>query len=1292
MFDASRFNAIQVGLASPEKIHEWSHGEVTKPETINYRSQKPEDDGLFCEKIFGPSKDYECKCGKYKRHRYDGVVCEKCGVEVTTKSVRRERMGHIELACPVAHIWYFKGTPSRIALVLDIPPKDLEEVIIYTSHICINPGTSHFLTKREVLDERVARQRFVSVFQEIADNLEAERGEDDVEVIYAREEAKKLEDPKNVFDFATCAEFITKYTGAEFGMGAEAILKLLREIDIEKEFNDIQEELAKLQGSKNQKRQKLIKRLDVIDAFRESNNKPEWMILTCVPVIPPELRPMLPLDGGRFACSDLNELYRRVVYRNNRLKRTLSQIAPDAMIINEKRLVQEAVDSLIDNGRRAKAVSGPGQRPYKSLSNILKGKQGRFRQNLLGKRVDYSGRSVIAVGPDLKMYQCGIPREMAIQLFKPFIASRLLAEKQCLGHRQAEAMIAKYDERIWPILDDIIKDHPVLLNRAPTLHRLGIQAFEPKLVDGRAIRLHPLVCPAFNADFDGDQMAVHVPLSPEAIEEARTLMLGSKNILGPKDGKPICIPSQDMVLGNYYLTTEESVQDFLDKAQEAEEYKNFEKADRYRVYAASEGKVFNSIDDVMLAYDTKQLHLHNRIAIRASSIGNLTFTEEQNKGLLITTPGKIIFNKIFSKELPFLCTPEKDSTKNIANFLKTPDRFFVPFGTNIPEYIKDMKLNAPFKKKDLALIINETFKRFGTEETSTMLDNLKDQGFYYATLSGITVSVDDIVLLKDKEKIYEEAENKIAQLRTYYELGALTESERHKSVIDIWNKVKDNIQNKLVSLFEADIHNPIYMMKDSGARGNDSNFLQLAGMRGLMSKPGGDTIEVPIKSSFREGLTVAEFFISTHGTRKGGADTALKTSSSGYLTRRLVDVAQDVVVREDDCGTDHGTVVSAIIEYPRNPAEQPTKIESFIDRLIGRNALRDVVDPTTGEVIVPANVLITEADAKRIEEAGIKQVEIRSLFGCQTHGGVCRKCYGKNLATGKEVEVGEAVGVMAAQSIGEPGTQLTMRTFHTGGVAGNSDITQGLPRVEELLEARNPKGQCTISPIAGEVIDIKDEKEGKKEITISNDVETKTIVLPYGSIIRVQLNEHVNNGDKLTEGTISPKELLEVCDVETVQNYILKEVQKVYRPVQGIEISDKHIEVMVRQMFTKLLVTDGGDTNLIPGTKVGIDRFTKANEIALIEGKRPAVAHPLILGITKAALETDSFLSAVSFQETTKILTDAACKGRIDYLHGLKENVIIGKLIPAGTGLKARLEQEQQEEIEQEVEEAVIAE
>ena len=1277
MFDASSLNAIQVRLASPEKILEWSHGEVTRPETINYRSQKPEDDGLFCEKIFGPTKDYECKCGKYKRHRYDGVICEKCGVEVTTKSVRRERMGHIDLACPVAHIWYFKGTPSRIASVLAIPPKDLEEVIIYTSHICINAGTSKFLNVRDVLDERTARNRFISIFQEIAENLTNERGEDDPEVIYALEQAKELENPQTVFDFASCEEFINKHTGAEFGMGAEAILKLLREIDIEKEFNDIQEELASLKGSKNQKRQQLIKRLDVIDAFRESGNKPEWMILTRVPVISPELRPMLPLDGGRFACSDLNELYRRVVYRNNRLKRTLSQIAPDAMIINEKRLVQEAVDSLIDNGRRSKPVSGPGNRPYKSLSNILKGKQGRFRQNLLGKRVDYSGRSVIAVGPDLKMYQCGIPREMAVQLFKPFIASQLLKDKVVLGHRQAEGLIAKYDERIWPILDEIIKDHPVLLNRAPTLHRLGIQAFEPKLVDGRAIRLHPLVCPSFNADFDGDQMAVHVPLSHEAIEEARTLMIASRNILGPKDGKPVCIPSQEMVLGNYYLTTEEDVNDFLNKAKEAHEYENFEKEERYKIYAESEGKVFGSIDDIMLAYETKQIHLHNRIAIRASAVGNKTFTEEQNKQLLITTPGKIIFNSIFPNDLPYLCDPTKDESKNIINFVKTPDYVFVPFGTNVKEYIKSLKLNVPFKKKDLGLVIDEVFRRFGTDRTSEMLDDLKDQGFHYATISGLTVSLDDIVVLKDKEKIYETAESKIAQLREFYELGMITDAERHKQVIDIWNNVKEDIQKRLVSLFESDIHNPIYMMKDSGARGNDSNFLQLAGMRGLMSKPGGDTIEVPIKSSFREGLTVAEFFISTHGTRKGGADTALKTSSSGYLTRRLVDVAQDVVVRDEDCHTDHGTVVRAITEKPRNAAEKPMLIEAFIDRLIGRNALRDVINPKTGEVIVEANKLISEPIAKEIVAAGITEVEIRTLFGCQAHGGVCKKCYGKNLATGAEVQIGDVVGVMAAQSIGEPGTQLTMRTFHTGGVAGNSDITQGLPRVEELFEARNPKGQCTIAPIAGEIIEISEEKEGKKEIIISNDIETKSVTLPYGSIVCVAKGDHIMNGDKLTEGTISPKELLEVCDVETVQNYILKEVQKVYRPVQGIEISDKHIEVIVRQMFTKLLVTDGGDTTLIPGTKVGIEKFTKANEIVLIEGKRPAVAHPLILGITKAALETDSFLSAASFQETTRILTDAACRGRTDYLHGLKENVIVGKLIPAGTGLREKMEDEE---------------
>ena len=1339
MFDINHFSAIQVGLASPEKIRSWSYGEVTKPETINYRSQKPERDGLFCEKIFGPSKDYECYCGKYKKIRFSGIVCEKCGVEVTTKSVRRERMGHIELATPVAHIWYLKGIPSRMAQVLEVPPKELEEVIYFISHICLNPGNTTLLQKGEVFDEQKARPRFVSIVRDIQATLDPESDE----YKNATWLVEKMENTKEAFDFYTYSNFISRYTGAEFGVGAEAVQRLLKEVDVQAEFEKVQNELRDTQGQKNQKRQKLIKRLEVLDSFRQSDNRPEWMILDVLPVIPPDLRPMLALDGGRFATSDLNDLYRRVITRNIRLKKLLEIHAPSVILMNEKRMLQEAVDALIDNGRRAKPVSGASGRTLKSLSHTLKGKQGRFRQNLLGKRVDYSGRSVIAVGPSLKMYQCGIPREMAVQLFKPFIASEMIKQGIATGHKFADRLIERYDERVWDIVEKVIVDHPVLLNRAPTLHRLGIQAFEPVLVEGRAIRLHPLVTPAFNADFDGDQMAVHVPLSKEAIAEARQLMLGAGNILGPKDGKPIVTPSQDMVLGNYYLTLEENQEDFWEKEYtarfglkpieqikatdedlkganivslksfsfdtEANVYKykalatffpmedgkeesikvekegtidpatalldekmiNLEKADRYFLFANSEGKVFSTVEDVMLAYQTKQLHIHNRIAVRAASLNNSTFTEEQNKCFFMTTPGKIIFNRIFPEGFPFLACSEG------ANFVATPDRFFIKPGVNIKEYIASQKVNAPHKKKDLGKVINEIFSRFGTLETSIMLDKMKDQGFQYATIAGITVSIDDIAIVRGKEKLYEEAERKVEKYKELFVRGLLTDDERHKHVIKIWEDAKAEIAKILDVQLKSDVKNPIYMMADSGARGSASHFLQLAGMRGLMNKPSGDVIELPIKSCFREGLKVSEFFISTHGTRKGGADTALKTAESGYLTRRLVDVAQDVIVREDDCGTDHGTVVYKIVD-----TSDGSTIEPFFDRLVGRYPMHDVVNPTTGEVIVDKDTMIDEETAAAIENAGITEVEIRTLFGCQTHDGVCAKCYGRNLATGLPVVKGEAVGVMAAQSIGEPGTQLTMRTFHTGGVAGGSDITQGLPRVQELFESRNPKGEAVISDITG-TVSINDDDIDRPIVTVSNELESMEYPIPYGAKLRVKEGDKVRNGQKITEGAINPKRLLEVSDVETVEKYILKEVQKVYRPKQGIEISDKHIEVMVRQMFKKVLIIEGGDTELLPGRKVDIFQFTKENEKALLNGKRPAVARPIVLGITKASLETESFLSAASFQETTRVLTDAATKGKIDYLHGLKENVIIGKLIPAGTGLNPIItEDELDEEVE----------
>ncbi len=1268
MFDVNRLAAIQVGLASPEKIREWSYGEVKKPETINYRSQKPEKGGLYCEKIFGPAKDYECNCGKYKKIRFQGVICEKCGVEVTTKAVRRERMGHIELSSPCAHIWYLKGIPSRMGLVLDILPKQLEEVIYFVSHICLNPGTSSCLHYREVLDERSARIVFVSTIREIKEQLIKDGLENNYDYARADELIAKLENPQEPFSFSVCASYISKYTGAEFGIGAEAVKRLLAEVNLDEEFAKIQAELKETQGQKNQKRLKLIKRLEAIEAFRNSNNKPEWMILDVLPVIPPDLRPMLQLDGGRFATSDLNDLYRRVITRNTRLKKLIDMNAPDVILMNEKRMLQEAVDALIDNGRRSKAVVGAGGRALKSLSSTLKGKQGRFRQNLLGKRVDYSGRSVIAVGPDLKMYECGIPREMAIQLFRPFIASIMIKNGNANSHKQANKMIDRYDPIVWDIVEKVIKEHPVLLNRAPTLHRLGIQAFRPKLVEGRAIRLHPLVCTAFNADFDGDQMAVHVPLSYEAQKEAYDLMLASHNILGPKDGKPIVTPSQDMILGNYYLTLESSKEDFLKKADACREHGDLEEAERYELYAASEGKVFKSVDEVLMAYETKQIHLHNRIAIKGESMKKLGFDYEMNNSYLITTVGKIIFNQIFPQDFPYL---NDNSKENLSADQKS---FFVPKGTNIKEYIANLPLKKPFVKKNVGNIINEIFNRYQAETTSKVLDNLKDQGFKFATVSGLTVSLFDIAVIEGKQELLQNGDKQVEHIQHLFDKGLLTDAERHKQVVDVWTKVREEVETILKKQFEDNPRNPIFMMSDSGARGSLSNFVQLAGMRGLMANPSGETIELPIKSCFREGLTVSEFFIATHGARKGGADTALKTADSGYLTRRLVDVSHDVIVREEDCGTDHGFVVSEIRDSKNDSA-----IVSLYDRLVGRYTVHDVTNPETGEVIVKGNTLMDEEMAKAIVDAGIKKVEIRSLFGCETKDGVCKHCYGRNLATGREVEVGEAVGIMAAQSIGEPGTQLTMRTFHTGGVAG-SDITQGLPRVQELFEARNPKGEAIISEISGVVTSIKTEA-GRSTVVVKNDLEEKTYLTNYNARLRVKEGDKVTNGQKITEGAINPKTLLEVSDVTQVQKYIVKEVQKVYR-LQGIDISDKHIEVIVRQMLRKMLIVEGGDTDMLPGTRVDLVEFTQKNEKAILSGKHPAVGRPIVLGITKAALNTDSFLSSASFQETTKVLTDAAIKGKIDYLHGLKENVMIGKLIPAGTGLRADEDEDNDEDTE----------
>ncbi len=1266
MFDVKKLTAIQVGLASPEKIRAWSHGEVLKPETINYRSQKPEPEGLYCEKIFGPSKDYECHCGKYKKIRFAGVVCEHCGVEVTTKDVRRERMGHIELASPCTHIWYLKGIPSRIGLLLDVSPKHLEEVVYYAAHICLNPGKSGVLSYREFINERNGREIFIPALREVQEHGEewglVEGSEDWNRCVQLIE---RLENHAEVFDFQSVANFLKKFAGAEFSEGASAIKRLLQEVDLDKEAEEIN---RKMKETSALSRQKLTKRLEVIEAFRNPKNKPEWMVLDVIPVIPPDLRPMLQLDGGRFATSDLNDLYRRVISRNNRLKKLIDMNSPQVILMNEKRMLQEAVDALIDNGRRNKPVQGPGGRPLKSLSSALKGKQGRFRQNLLGKRVDYSGRSVIAVGPFLKMYQCGLPREMAIQLLRPFIACELLKRGIANAHRQADKIIDRYEDIVFDIVEEIVSKHPVLLNRAPTLHRLGIQAFQPILVDGRAIRLHPLVCTGFNADFDGDQMAVHVPLSKAAQEEALDLMLASNNILGPKDGKPIVTPSQDMVIGNYYLTSENTKEEFLAKAKELKAMGDDEEAERYELYAASEGKVFRSVDDVLLAYQTKQVHLHNRIAILGSALLKSDFTEEENKSYVLTSVGKVIFNLIFPADFPYL---NEVSGASLSGDKAALSKHIVKRGTNIPEEIAKRAVLKPFGKKDLGKIINEIFQRYdrkGNPKTSAVLDKIKDQGFHYSTVAGLSIALSDIHMVKGKEEILKDGDEKVAELTEMYQMGLLTNDERHKQVVSVWENVKNEVQGKLTEQFNKDRTNAIFMMSDSGARGNISNILQLAGMRGLMGSTSGGTIELPVKRCFREGMTVSEFFIATHGARKGGADTALKTADSGYLTRRLVDVSQDVIVREDDCGTDHGFVVKEIRDSARN-----TVIVKLEDRLVGRFALNDIVNPNTGEVIVKGNTMIDEAQAKEVVDAGIKEVEIRSLFGCETKDGVCVHCYGRNLATGRKVEIGEAVGIMAAQSIGEPGTQLTMRTFHTGGVAG-SDITQGLPRVQELFEARTPKGEALISEITGKVVKIK-EDGGCYLVTVRNDLEEKQYKTNFGARLRVKEGDTVINGGKITEGAISPKQLLENSDVTAVENYILKEVQKVYS-AQSIGISDKHIEVIVRQMLRKVFVIDAGDTDMLSGTRVNINTFTAKNAKVLAEGKRPAVFSPLILGITKAALETDSFLSAASFQETTRVLTDAAIKCKCDSLHGLKENVITGHLIPAGRGLLNSVEEE----------------
>ena len=1182
MLDANRFEGIKISIASPEQIREWSYGEVKKPETINYRTLKPERDGLFCEKIFGPTKDYECACGKYKRLRYKDIVCDRCGVEVTKSKVRRERMGHIELATPVSHIWFFKGVPSRMGLVLDMSPRDLEEVLYFVSYVVINPGAAP-LEKKQTLSDKEYRAYY--------------------------------EKYGNTF---------------EVGMGAEAILKLLKEIDVKAEIAKIEEEL---EGASEQKRTRLLKRLDILDSFDKSGNKPEWMILTALPVIPPELRPMIQLDGGRFATSDLNDLYRRVINRNNRLKKLLELNAPSIIVQNEKRMLQEAVDALFDNGRRGRNVTGPSNRPLKSISSMLKGKQGRFRQNLLGKRVDYSGRSVIAVGPELKMYQCGIPKEMALELFKPHVIHGLVERDIVHNIKSAKKMIENQDERVWDVVEDVIKEHPVMLNRAPTLHRLGIQAFEPKLISGKAIRLHPLVCAAFNADFDGDQMAVHVPLSEAAQAEARLLMLSSNNILDPKDGKPIVTPSQDMVLGNYYITTEKPG----DKG---------------------EGRVFKNANEAIEAYERREVTLHARIALPAKSLKYNTFTDEQKEMYLVTTVGKLLFNEILPDGFQYINEPTK---ANYEGF--TPMTHFLKRGSNIPEEIKKKEINKPFAKGDLKKIIAQVFKRYKTTETSIYLDKLKNLGFKYSTLSGISISIADVVKSEHKNEIIDKSQKVVDTINKQYRRGLITDRERYEKVCEVWNNTTSEVEKELKQKVQTLTDNPIMMMVNSGARGSIGQYNQMAGMRGLLAKPNGDAVEIPVTSSFVDGLSVSEYFISTHGTRKGNADTALKTADSGYLTRRLVDVVQDVIVREEDCGTIQGVVVKAFVDE-----SDGTVIESLHERITGRYTNKKVVDPETKQLIIDKNELITEPIADKIDKAGITEVEIRTALTCKTENGVCKHCYGINLATGNIAEIGEAVGIMAAQSIGEPGTQLTMRTFHNGGVASGADITQGLPRVQELFEARNPKAKSTIAEIDGKITKI-DEVNGKYKIAITNDVETREHTTNYGVKLCVELGQSVKAGDKLNVGSINPKELLAVTDPITAQNYILSEVQKVYKS-QGVDVSDKHVEILARRMIARIKIVDGGETELVDGKLVSMHEFTRINKEAIINGKKPATGRPIMLGITKASLETDSFLSAASFQETTRILTDAAIKGKVDNLTGLKENVIIGKLIPAGTGSK----------------------
>ncbi len=1150
MFELNFFDSIRIGLASPEKIREWSRGEVKKPETINYRTLKPEKEGLFCEKIFGPQKDWECHCGKYKRVRYKGIVCDRCGVEVTRSKVRRERMGHIELAAPVSHIWYFKGIPSRMGLLLDMSPRSLEKVLYFASYIVIDPGATG-LSEKQLLSEKEFRE--------------------------------------------AVEKFGNKF---RYGMGAEAIKELLRKIELDKLSAELK---IQLKESTGQKKIRAVRRLEVVEAFRKSGNRPEWMVLDVIPVIPPELRPMVQLDGGRFATSDLNDLYRRVINRNNRLKRLLDLGAPDIIVRNEKRMLQEAVDALIDNGRRGRPVTGPGNRPLKSLSDMLKGKQGRFRQNLLGKRVDYSGRSVIVVGPELKMYQCGLPKEMALELFKPFVMKKLVNENYAHNIKSAKRMVERIRPEVWDVLEEVIKEHPVLLNRAPTLHRLGIQAFEPVLVEGRALKIHPLVCTAYNADFDGDQMAVHVPLSAEAQAEARLLMLSTNNILKPTDGKPVVSPTQDLVLGLYYLTA-------------------------HVERGLGEGKAFRDYNEMLMAYETGKVDLHVKVRVR------MTDETDGTTSMVESTVGRFIFNNAIPQKLGFV------------------DR-------SIPENKTKLEIDELVDKKTVGKIIDRCYRMYGNTETAVVLDRMKELGFKYSTRGAITISVSDMHIPGEKANLLSKADEEVDIIEKQYRRGLISNDERYQKVIETWTKVTEDVTDALMK--NLDPMNSIFMMAHSGARGSKNQIRQLAGMRGLMANPSGRIIELPIRANFREGLTVLEFFISTHGARKGLADTALRTADSGYLTRRLVDVSQDVIVREEDCSTNQTLEVSSV-------RDGKDVIEDLSDRIWGRYTLHEVVDPNTNEVIIPADTLIDDYYVQKVLKAGIKKVPIRSVLTCRSRHGVCTKCYGVNLASGDPVNVGEAVGIIAAQSIGEPGTQLTMRTFHTGGVAGD-DITQGLPRVEELFEARKPKGLAVIAEVSG-TVKVNDNRKKREVVVVTDEGEAKNYLIPYGAWVKVKDGDVVEAGDEITEGSVNPHEILKIKGVKGVQTYLLQEVQKVYR-LQGVDINDKHIEVIIRQMLRKVKVDDSGDTELLPGGLIDIFRFEEENQQIEGEDGKPAIGKRVLLGITKASLATESFLSAASFQETTRVLTEAAIKGKMDPLVGLKENVIIGKLIPAGTGM-----------------------